>query len=186
MLCEICHEKEATVRITRIHHGNSESHNLCQDCAKQYGAEDPEAQELSKAIFKLLAGALMKHLGPQNQNSEENERAKKLACPNCGKTFGEVLEDGLMGCTDCYETFEPQILPMIMRIQGADTHTGKKAVKARRKKTEQKNVEDQTLSKKEELSLLEDRMKIAVSEENYEEAARLRDEIRRLTGELHR
>ena len=113
MLCEICHEKEATVRITRIHHGNSESHNLCQDCAKQYGAEDPEAQDLSKAIFKLLAGALMKHLGPQNQNSEENERAKKLACPNCGKTFGEVLEDGLMGCTDCYETFEPQILPMI-------------------------------------------------------------------------
>ena len=79
MLCEICHEKEATVRITRIHHGNSESHNLCQDCAKQYGAEDPEAQDLSKAIFKLLAGALMKHLGPQNQNSEENERAKKLA-----------------------------------------------------------------------------------------------------------
>ena len=94
MLCEICHEKEATVRITRIHHGNSESHNLCQDCAKQYGAEDPEAQDLSKAIFKLLAGALMKHLGPQNQNSEENGRAKKLACPNCGNPVRSRTQAG--------------------------------------------------------------------------------------------
>ena len=185
MLCEVCHEKEATVRITRIHNGNSETHNLCQDCANRFGQEDPEAQDLSKAIFKLLAGALMKHIGSQNQGSEEDERVKKLSCPNCGKTYGEILEDGLLGCPDCYETFEPQILPMIMRIQGADTHTGKKSAKARRKKAPVNNIENQKLSKKEELSYLKDRMKLAVSEENYEEAARLRDEIRALQGESH-
>ena len=185
MLCEVCHEKEATVRITRIHNGNSETHNLCQDCANRFGQEDPEAQDLSKAIFKLLAGALMKHIGSQNQGSEEDERVKKLSCPNCGKTYGEILEDGLLGCPDCYESFEPYIRPMILKMQGADTHTGKKAGSHRKKTAKILNVAEEKLSPKEELSVLSDRLKIAVSEENYEEAARLRDEIKKLKEEHH-
>ncbi len=184
MLCEKCHEKEATVRITRIHNGNSESHNLCQDCANSFRADDPEAQDLSKAIFKLLADALMKHMG-QNTGREENERAKKIACPNCKKTYGEILEDGVFGCPDCYESFEPYIRPMILKMQGADTHTGKKAGSHRKKTAKILNVAEEKLSPKEELSVLSDRLKIAVSEENYEEAARLRDEIKKLKEEHH-
>ena len=185
MLCEKCHEKEATVRITRIHNGSSETHNLCQDCANSFRADDPEAQDFSKAIFKLLADALMKHLG-QNSGTEEDERAKKLSCPTCGKTYGEILEDGAFGCADCYESFEPYIRPMLLRMQGADTHTGKKAGASGKKsvKKQQKITED-VLNPKEELSVLSDRLKLAVSEENYEEAARLRDEINRLKEEQH-
>ncbi len=180
MLCEICHEKEATVRITRMRSGNSETHNLCQDCANSFRTEDPEGQDISQAIFKLLAEALWKHFG-QNVNSEETERQKKLTCPSCGKSYGEILEDGTLGCADCYESFEPYIRPMLLRMQGSDTHTGKKPAKSAKKKTAKvQDVTEERLSREEEISVLSDRLKLAVSAEDYEEAARLRDEINRL------
>lgn len=180
MLCEVCHEKEATVRITRIHNGNSETHNLCQSCANSFRPDDAEGQDLSKMIFQLFADALMKHLGGQNVTPAEDERVKKIACPSCKKTYGEVLEEGKFGCGDCYETFEPYLRPVLMRIQGAETHTGQRSASASKKKAPKKEIVDDKLTREEELNVLTQRMNLAVSEENYEEAARLRDEIKAL------
>ena len=179
MLCENCHEREAVVRITRIHNGNSETHNLCQECADSFQSGEPSDQELSKAVFRLFADALMQFFS-QNRDDEGLEQEKAITCPNCGKTYGEILEDGKFGCADCYESFEPMIRPVLLRMQGADTHNGKKAGSAKKKNARKTDVTEEKLSVKEELSVLSDRMKIAVSEENYEEAARLRDEIKRL------
>lgn len=176
MLCEKCKMREATVRITKISDGSVEEHHFCEECAgavRQGG--DLKAAEWSKAIFKLLTEAVMQRMGEKN-NSEENERLKKIACPSCGKTYGEFLNDYTFGCADCYDAFGPSLQQTILSLQGADTHVGKKITSSRRKK-EEKPVSEE-LSPAEEIELLKSKMQEAVQNEDYEEAARLRDAIR--------
>ena len=184
MLCEKCHEREAVVRITRIHNGSSETHNLCQECADSFQSGEPADVDLSKAVFRLFADALMHYFG-QNGDDEGLEQEKAVTCPNCGKSYGEILEDGRFGCADCYETFEPYIRPVLLRMQGADTHTGRKAGSTKKLPEKKRDVTQEKLSPAEELSVLSDKLKLAVSEENYEEAARLRDEINALKEAAH-
>ena len=89
-------------------------------------------------------------------------------CPTCGLTESELRRTGRVGCGTCYEQFADILTPYIRKLQGATAHVGV----APAKETAENPVER-----------LKTRLKEAVSGENYEEAARLRDEIRRLEGQ---
>jgi len=71
-----------------------------------------------------------------------------------------------MGCPDCYKHFRSQAKNILKKIHGTITYTGAKAPAME--------------IPKESKSQLQKRLEKAVKEERYEDAAKLRDQIRKL------
>lgn len=160
MLCDICGKKEATVHLTEIINDQMTKLHLCEDCGKKKGTE----MEEHFGLADLLAG--LADLGTPVTTAKE----KKLKCPSCGLTYSDFKRIGKLGCGQCYETFKSYLVPLLKRIHGSDRHMGKmpgKKGKLPRTK-EAVNIED-----------LKRRLKRAVELEEFEEAARLRDEIQK-------
>lgn len=91
-----------------------------------------------------------------------------MRCEKCGSTFNDIVNSGKIGCADCYRTFYDKLLPSLQRIHGKTRHEGKtpKAVKVETDSTESK------------ISRLEKELKDAVERQDFEKAARIRDEIK--------
>ncbi|MBQ1376539.1 MAG: UvrB/UvrC motif-containing protein [Lachnospiraceae bacterium] len=180
MLCEKCKVREARVKITRVINGVSETHNLCPECASSFRLLDTgRGSEWSNAIFRLLSdAAVTKRKG--SKDSEDEEKLKQLECPGCHKTYGAFLEDGTFGCPDCYEAFSPYVDQMILSMQGADAHTGKKSILAGRNVRITRDITEDTLTPEQEAAMLRSRLEEAVFLEDYDTAARIRDELKKL------
>lgn len=169
MLCEKCQEREATIIYTEIINGVKTEHSLCSECAKDmdFGDELPFAE--------LLSGILGAYAV---ENEKREDTMEQVVCPTCRMSYRDFIRQGVFGCEDCYNVFEPLIEGNIKKIQGNSIHTGKKprynsALNADKRETAQEGAPDQ-------ITILKERLKEALVEEDYEEAARLRDEIRAL------
>lgn len=53
---------------------------------------------------------------------------KDKVCAFCGRRFSQYLETGYLGCPECYESFNPELINDIKRIQGSTCHNGKRPV----------------------------------------------------------
>ena len=158
MLCQNCGKYEATTHIKRIVNGEATEAHLCSDCARALGYDSvfPDfgfnfSDMLGSFFNEATVGALSNGI---------------VRCEKCGSTFNDIVRSGRMGCGDCYSTFYDKLLPSFERIHGRTHHEGKKA---------NTSPEIKKLSKTEELK---ENLKQAVEAQNYEEAARLRDEIK--------
>jgi protein arginine kinase activator len=157
MLCDVCGKKEATVHLTEIINNNVTKLHICEDCAKEKGAEMEDHFGLSD----LLAG--LTDLGP----GAEPNLAGTVKCPACGFTYNDFKKMGRLGCSECYEVFKKQLEPLLKRIHGANRHIGKVPL------TVGKTVKDaQTLQE------LKMQMERAIQSEEFEKAAVIRDKIR--------
>ena len=85
-------------------------------------------------------------------------------------TESELRQTGRVGCPDCYSTFADILNPYVRKLHGADRHIG--TAPAAPEQPQADPVE-----------ALRAQLKAAVESEDYEQAARLRDEIRRMEGE---
>ena len=101
----------------------------------------------------------------------DDEETSDVTCENCGTTLTDFKKTGRLGCANCYKVFESSILPVLKGIHMNIKHTGKRP--GDRVDIDVEKA-DRTASKKEELKKA---LRMAVSTENFEEAARLRDEI---------
>ena len=166
MKCQQC-ERQATFHITELTgpEGAREFNelHLCEHHAKSYLAQDA-----TQAAGPTLAGALAKHL-QVGKAAEELERLDQKACPVCGITFYEFRHVGRLGCPHDYDFFAKDLGPLIANIHGDSTHKGK------RPKHGGAGTEEQT-----QLIRLRREMEEATEREDYEAAARCRDEIRRI------
>lgn len=167
MLCEMCKQKNASVHFVRVVNGVKQTLNICEGCAKQsQGFAFTEDVKLeSPFTFQSMLSGLVDYI---NQSSH-SIRNTETVCPNCGMTYGEFKQRGLMGCGACYKQFSPTIMPVIKRVQGNIEHIGKIPVKSGKEIMEKKRL----MSLKEELQK-------AILEEEYEKAAQLRDKIREI------
>lgn len=165
MLCQRCGEKEATVHLTKIINGEKTEIYLCEDCAKETGHLDFSNNPFS--IQNLLADILNPNLDsiPSNQ--------KDIKCDNCGMSYKEFTEKGLFGCSECYDQFSDKIDRLAKRIHGSDKHIGKVPLRRGGKLRTEKRIDD-----------LREEMQKAVNKENFEKAAKLRDEIHELEDDL--
>lgn len=165
MLCEKCQEREATIFYTEIINGVKNEHSLCNECAKDmdFGDELPFAE--------LLAGILGAYAG---ESEKKEDAMEQVVCPACHMSYRDFIRQGVFGCEDCYNVFEPLIEGNIKKIQGNSLHTGKKP----RYHTQEDTGVSENGAVGDELQILQERLKEALKEEDYEEAARLRDEIR--------
>ncbi len=99
---------------------------------------------------------------------------KSPGCPKCKSTFDEIVRDGKVGCADCYRTFYDRLLPSIQRIHGKIKHSGK-TVSAAPSQPAIETVE-------EKIEKLKAEMNNAVAKQDFENAAKIRDEIKALEG----
>lgn len=163
MLCDVCNKREATVHLTEIVNDKVMKLHLCEECAREKGAEMEEHFGLSD----LLAG--LSDLGAPL----EPDLVEAVKCPNCGFTYQNFRKVGRLGCSECYEAFKKQLVPLLKRIHGTDRHTGKVPMMGGKAVKETRNLRD-----------LKMRMEKAIQAEDFEEAARLRDKIREMEQKM--
>lgn len=166
MMCEDCGKKPSTFHMTEIINGKSKEINLCEDCANK---NEEFAFNPSFTIQNLLAGLL-------DIPSEKEIKADKIddiTCESCGTTYEEFKRKGKFGCSKCYDSFRLQLEPLLKKIHGHDTHVGKIP-----KRTGGK------IKIKKDISSLKSNLQVAIANEEFEEAAVLRDEIKKLQNEV--
>lgn len=188
MLCEVCNMRDAKICYTEIINGQKREQYLCEECAAKRTSimKNPFADG-SFSLGGLLAGLISKELNKASNGdkrkteieSKVDADKEELCCSECGMTLKEFRDTGKFGCPNCYKTFEPFFSKNIKIIQATDRHCGKYpknykdiAEKAGKEKAEGKAEE---LSNVEMLSI---RLQQAVEREDFEEAARIRDEIK--------
>lgn len=157
--CEHCN-KPKTVHVTEIKAGQKIEKHLCKDCPLVN--EGMAAGKSHQPINELLSNFVMAHSGSAKQQQKQ--------CEACGITWGKFKQAGLLGCENDYALFQEELTPLLKRAhEGATHHTGK--VPARR------GGEGVVKPKKPSLTRLRKELQRAVEAEDYETAARLRDEI---------
>jgi protein arginine kinase activator len=155
MKCQRC-TKQATLHITEVlGEDRFEEVHLCEDCAKKYLYE-PQQKKSAKA-------------GQADAGDSDDDLRPGTRCPACGLTFLEFRNHGRFGCPNDYDAFKADLLPLMESVHGEVRHAGKTPRRAPRAKTAQV-----------ELAQLRQQLQTLVNEENYEEAARIRDKIRQL------
>lgn len=166
MLCESCKKNEASVHVTKIVNGVKQEFDLCEKCARDFGELNFTGQiDLPTPFtFQSILSGLMDYI---NLSSDKSQKAFDIICPKCGTTYSEFKKNGLVGCSECYNSFKSTLLPIIKRVQGNIEHNGKVPVKAGKDIIEKRRI----LKLKEELQE-------AVAKEEYERAAEIRDIIK--------
>ena len=159
MTCDICGKKEATVHLTEIVNDKMTKLHLCEECAKDKGAEMEEHFGLSD----LLAG--LADLGA----GLDSGKGDKVKCPACGFTYGDFKKVGRLGCGECYEAFKSKMGSLIKRVHGSDRHVGKVPLSAGKTVKDTRNLQEMKI-----------KMEKAIQTEEFEEAAKLRDQIKEL------
>ncbi len=162
MLCDKCKKNPATIQITTVINGEKKEEHLCQSCAAATGALNMPEFSWQNFFPKLVMNDFMPDV-----------KVEELHCPSCGLQLSQFNKRGLFGCPDCYQTFRSQILPTLSQIQANTTHIGKVPKRGGGDFALKKELND----KKIQLNHL-------VAEEKFEEAAKLRDEIKNLQNKM--
>lgn len=182
MLCDNCGKREANVRYSENINGRKKELNLCEECSKKLGIGQIDFN--MPIDFSSFFEGFMDDFGAPEFMPILNE-IKTLKCDSCGYTFDQIANTGRLGCKDCYDVFEDRLDPIIKRIQGANRHVGRIGKIIDEKIDSKVEPKEQNKKQKEktqvsEIEKLQEKLKIAIKEERYEEAAKIRDEIKKL------
>lgn len=162
MVCDNCGSGDAVVHLTQIVNNEMSTFHLCEKCAAEKGLETtPEPVNFPLTDFLAQMGE-SETASPRSVGDE--------GCSFCGLTFKDFRETGRLGCPHCYATFEAPLRGLLRRIHGGTQHMGKVYLPP-----------DPSASEMEKrLEALRRKLQRAVDAEDFERAARLRDEIRTL------
>lgn len=160
MYCQICQKNEATIHLTEITDGVRSETHLCEQCAQQEGI----TVKSQLPINELLSGLLATQPSDDELFGTPDEQ---LVCPHCGFTLAQFTKEAALGCPHDYEVFEKSLRPLIEKAQnGKTSHCGK--VPSKTPKDTKKQID---------LMAMRQKLQAAVRAEDYELAAKLRDQI---------
>ena len=161
-LCERCKKAKATFHLTNIERSGAKvERHLCDRCASEEGLL-PTAKgtvDLNELLENFIASS-----------KAGGADLSGLVCEQCGISYVEFRNQGLLGCANDYETFKEQIGRLLERTHdGGTQHAGKtpKSLGTVRKPQH-------------DIRRLKRQLEEAVAAEDYERAAELRDRIREL------
>ncbi|MBQ2938702.1 MAG: UvrB/UvrC motif-containing protein [Clostridia bacterium] len=178
MLCENCRKREANVRYSENINGVKKELHLCEECSKKLGITDKMDFRMPSLDFSNFFGSFLEDFSTPDCMPLVNE-VKLIKCESCGSTFDDIINTGRYGCANCYDVFEDRMDPILKKLQGANRHNGRLG------KVSDNNVK---FEKKEEinsnnkLEKLQEDLKQAIKEERYEDAAKIRDEIKKMSN----
>ena len=161
MKCEKCGKYEATTHIRSVIGGVIREYNLCSECAASEGYGTTGHNSLAGMLASML-----------NEFVPSGINENTVRCSVCGASFSDIAKSGKVGCADCYRTFQGDLLPYLKRVHGSTKHTGKVPVSA----------PIVVVDNSETIDKLRMELNRLVSEEKYEEAAVVRDKIKKLEG----
>lgn len=165
MQCDQCGERPAAIHLTTIVDNEVTQQHLCEVCAAAKGVQT----EASVAKFPLsdFLASMGKTAGPAAPAAKDGGR-----CAACGATLEDFRETGRLGCPECYVTFEAHLRTLLRRVHGASRHVGEPYVVAAAGAAREGGAEAG------DVDGLREQLRRAVDAENFELAARLRDQIR--------
>lgn len=163
MLCQKCNHNQANTHIKTMVNGKVEEYMLCSQCAMELGYQNMFSPSLFS--FDNMFGSFFEPKGQERLKSDAQ-------CPCCGSTLAQIMNSGRMGCSQCYETFYQDILPWLGQIHNNVSHVGKLPRTA-----------DIKLKQKNRLRELKKQLQTAIEDQEFEQAARLRDQIKELEQE---
>jgi protein arginine kinase activator len=155
-ICQFCGEP-ATIQLTDIINKVKKVSHLCDRCAreKQLIPEGKPSQLNLNVLVDFIVGT--------HSPKESHEPASPSHCPACGMRYSQFRAEGRLGCPHDYDVYRQELLPLLERVHRAERHAGKIP---------------RRVAESQELSTLRGDLALAVAEERYEDAARLRDLIR--------
>ena len=174
MYCELCKKNPATIHYTKIVNGYKEERHLCEQCANSLKEPGGVFPTLGLMPDFSMADFIGGFFNPESQSQPFVQKNMSVhdACTMCGMTSGEFRRVGRVGCSNCYSYFADYMPGLIQRIHGNSRHTGKVPVRGETK-----------LAEKQKAVQLRQELQQAIADEQFERAAELRDEIRRLEQE---
>ena len=159
MLCQVCGKKEANVHLTQMLNNEVRKLHLCEQCAAKHGID----VEAPSSVSNFLLGLAL----PDSAKAEKAGRA----CRQCGMRLAEFKKLSRLGCPACYAAFARELEPLLSGMHKGTRHAGKQPVH-----------HPANFNLPVPLEGLRKSLAAAVAAENYEEAARIRDQIRTAQG----
>ena len=171
MLCDRCHGREAVVHVTQIINGHRTERHLCRECAAKENLMNDSMGFFGHDLFRNSFDSFFNDGFMNSLFRPARTTIESLSCPECGKKDEDFKKDGLLGCPECYEAFREKLRPAFQHMQGAHRYSGDAPKPADEKKAPEESPE---------LKELREKLSKLVADENYEEAAKVRDEIHKL------
>jgi protein arginine kinase activator len=160
MLCENCGKNEAAIHLTQIQNNEMTTRHLCEGCAEGMGLSSGTSASAPLADFIAQMGKGML-----------SETVSSVGtCPACGLSLADFKKTGRLGCARCYSVFDTSLRGLLRKLHGGTQHSGKVYLPPHPSES------DRTAR----IVSLRRSLSRAVESEDFERAAGLRDQIRRL------
>ncbi|MBQ3157512.1 MAG: UvrB/UvrC motif-containing protein [Clostridia bacterium] len=168
VLCEECGVNEACYTISVMMNGQVTQRRLCADCMAKMN------MNLAAGNVKHLLSAIMSAItgGVEAAAAAAVAPEDDVVCERCGTTLSQFTKSGKLGCPTCYTAFREQLTPMLQQIHGRTQHAGRKPLDT--EAAQRRRAAWERLSRQ---------LEQAVAVEDFESAAQLRDQLRRLQTE---
>lgn len=171
MQCQECGKKASTLHFVKIINGEKTEVHLCDTCAKDKGEMIPGTTN-SFSIHNLISGLLDFEL--HTQSPHESVKKSMPQCEKCGLSYTQFSKMGRFGCSSCYKYFIDRLDPLLRRVHGNTVHVGKIP------KRSGGDIQSQR-----ELDRLKKELRACIEQEEFEKAASIRDQIRKLENNRH-
>lgn len=160
--CTACQKVIANIVIMDLNEGSvTGSQHVCTQCAEQLGVTPPKTTKFAPEMLEDLL---------QGMKPSQPEPKQAGCCPGCGLAPTDFHTNGRLGCPRCYDNFRKELMPLLQRIHESQVHTGRLPITI---------AESTPAIESPDLTEVRQKLEDAVRGERYEEAARLRDDLRR-------
>ncbi len=166
MLCQDCRQRVATVVYTEVRGGEKQVLHLCQSCVEKRGVPTPVLK--NPLHVDLIFRDILEQITEEAGAGGGGHPLDATVCRRCGWSFRDFRESGLLGCPTCYTTFAEPLREILRRVHGSEEHLGKVYARAGE------------LPAGDDPVLLRDALDEAVRNEDFEQAAALRDRLKDL------
>ena len=173
MLCQNCGKNEVNVRYTQIINGVKNELRVCEKCAKKLGIGSFEfnmPMHFSNFFGDFFNDYSM-NLLPSFVKEINNQ------CGTYGKMYNDFERTGFFEFPDYCNEFDTKIDSMLKKIHKNNKSIEDKSIENKITK-ENKDEVNKKESKENKLEKLKKELELAIKDERYEDAAKIRDKIK--------
>ncbi|NUM36644.1 MAG: UvrB/UvrC motif-containing protein [Candidatus Brocadiae bacterium] len=169
MICEKCGKNDANIFYSEVKGKENHKHCLCTSCANEI-IPVIEKPNMGDSLQKMLAD----FLGIIFSEIAATEKQGDGVCSFCNMTFEDFQKNPRLGCARDYDVFQSTIEGMLASLHSSTRHVGKKPQAFLKRKDNFVKLQE-----------FQEQLKKAISEERYEDAAAIRDQIAKLERQGH-
>lgn len=154
-------ENEATVHLTKVVEDGIKKVHLCKECAAKQGVDTDQPADMSEFLSQV------------GSSSSSGSSSITSTCPSCGMDRPRLKKSMRLGCSQCYDVFSEDLESVIQSMHHSEQHVGKVP-----------SSEGKRAQYTRQLAILQEKLGTAVLQEQFEEAATLRDKIKTLNASM--